>query len=178
MNTLTIDVNMDQEYLQHDLIPNITYNINDDTIRVSSPDTCYCSINRPKTEIFAIDFDYVYKQIIKKAKQKGISISYKNKYKQAFYDNFDMYHTEFFRTQQLFKKIANGYKEIEKRGLHYGTMNDQVLHSVEKLQHEYTACFWRTTALSKITEIYRQCKDTLEDIELSNDQKTVTKIYI
>jgi uncharacterized membrane-anchored protein YhcB (DUF1043 family) len=168
----------DKEYLQKELVPNVQYLINDDIVKVNSDNTNYCYINRPKEFIHGFDIMRLYKDVIKLAKQKNISISYKNKYKKIIEENYEQYTISYNQIQTLFKQIAEDFKEVQKRGIHYGTMDDYALSEAEDKRNKYGEFFYRNTAYSIINDIYRSLKKTLEDIEKSNDECFVSKIFI
>jgi hypothetical protein len=163
------------EYLKRELIANVEYDINNDSIRIQNDNTDFVHINRVKP-INKNELLLLYRQVNKLAKEKNISISRKNGYKKYITENWIEYENEIKYYNNLFNKAINKYKEVQQRGIHFGCSDDTVLNEAGNIKNQYIKMYYRNSICSHIHDIYNKLNELYEGFTKYN--KNYTKIFI
>lgn len=142
----------DKEYLSRPLL-DVKFRITDTEVYVGSEHTGYANIKKlermVKGEVLKL-----YSEVVKMSKAKGIKLSYKNHYKKKIEENWDAYREELKFYNAAFDKARDKFIEVQNRGLHSGTIDDVVLEEALKLRNDFEKCYWRTSKISQMREIY------------------------
>lgn len=166
----------EQEYLNRQLIDGVDYDITEDRIRIENVNTTWISIKRPE-KIDKESVILMHKNICRTAKNKGIKISYKNKYKKFITENWQQYEKEFDHYNKIFNKIIPVAEQIKKRGIHIGCVDDDILNKMEILKSEFNKMFYGNTTISKMQDITFKIKELHSGINNFNEDSEIT-IYL
>ena len=162
------------EYLKRELIESVSYKIEKDFIEINSDCTNYITINRIKL-IEKNTLLSMYTKVRKLAKEKNTSIGRRG-YKKYITEHWEKYENEVKYYNNLFDRIVEKSKEVQERGIHYGTSGDEVLNELMELRNKYIEVYYRNTVSDAISEIYHTLKKFYEGYTVLN--KNYTKIFI
>jgi hypothetical protein len=163
------------EYLKRELIPNVRYVINNDNIKIENDNTSWVNINRIKP-FNKDDILSLYKQVNRLAKEKNVSVSWKNGYRKYITENWEKYQNELNYYNNLFNQTINKYKEVENRGIHCGYSDDKTLDKAGDIKNQYIKVYYGDSVYSHIHDIYNRLNELYEAFTKYN--KNYTKIFI
>lgn len=143
---------IDKEYLSRPLL-DVKFRITESEVYVASEHTGYANI-RKLERLLKEDILKLYSEVVKMSKSQGVKLSYKNHYKKNIEEHWEFYREELKYYNEIFDKTREKFLEVQERGLHSGTSDDSVLKEALELRNEFMKCYWRTTHISKMTEIY------------------------
>ena len=145
----------DTEYLSKPLIENVRYNITDNVIEVDTDSTSYCRMKRIRyTNITEQELRKLYNEVVMLARSNKIKISFKKKTKELIYNNIVGYYENVKTANELFEQCKEVFQEVQKRGLHLGTLDDIVLEKGQSIKNKYGELFYYGTPYTTITDIY------------------------
>jgi len=156
----------DKEYLSRPLL-DVKFRITDTEVYVASEHTGYANM-RKLERLLKEDILKLYSEIIKMAKSRGIKVSYKNHYKKFIEENWNSYRDELKHYNEIFGKAREKFLEVQKRGLHSGTSDDIVLKEALDLRNEFEKCYWRTSKVSQMSELYVKLNNYHRELQSSN----------
>lgn len=165
----------DMEYLQRPIIEDVEYIITDNKIKIASPHTLYCNVERIERIIPLKELLELYQRIIKKAKEKKFSISYKARIKNTILANYDRYIKEIQESNLLFDKMIEIAKQVEKRKIHYGSVDDEVLNNLSDLKNEYIKIYYRASACSIMEDIKHKLDNIYSNV---NSDVAFMKVFL
>lgn len=142
----------DKEYLGRPKIEGAIFKIDKNCVVVTTPQTHYVRDRRVERKTKEAVLGR-YKAVYRAAKKEGINIAYRNHYKRTIDGEWGRYRVEYKEYTELFDKMVEGYKQVEKRGLHIGTVDDEVLGRAVKLTAKVQGYYYRDKAMSIIEEI-------------------------
>lgn len=167
---------LEQDYLNRPLIENIEYIITNNKVKIQGTDTSWINITRSEW----IDKNSLldtYRNIYRTAKEKGIKVSYKNRFKKFILENWQQYGDEFDYCNKIFDSIIPVAEQVQSRGIHYGYSDDEVLDILGNLKNELGEMFYRSTITSKIREIAFRLDELYSSIKGSGGDAEMT-IYL
>ncbi len=165
----------DHEYLSCPLLENVTYSITDTEIKITGSSTQFIHVRRfVPLDVNAILNQYV--EVRQTVKQRKAKISYCLHLRKRILENQDQYMKDCQEARWLFGLMTATAREIQKRGLHYGTVNDTVLKKLNDDHAAYLALFWGNRSISIMSDV----KSRLDAIPgyLSKDDATDITIYM
>lgn len=139
---------MSDEYLERGLLPNVSYEITKDKVEVSSPNTAFVKIYRV-TPISIKELTDSY------TKLKKLSVPKFFKRLPEVTDfigrHWSAYLKEIELVNLIFENIVVVYREIEKRGIRQGSLDDKVLLLGESLVHKHRNLTGYGTSIGSVT---------------------------
>jgi len=165
----------DSEYLSHSLIPDVTFTIESDHIRVASLSTIYAETVLSKP-IDKGDLLSLYEKVLRDAKAQKISISYGRHTRKCIQARWKEYESDFAAMKSLFSQITQQCQIVEKRGLHMGTSDDKELERLQDLCYQ----FQQFTYSCNISSVLYETQSRLKSLhrQLNSDLHQISKIYI
>lgn len=169
------NVELDKEYLSRKIVET-NFNITNDYIKIDCSHTLYCNASRIKKTFSKTEILETYNNIYQLAKQKQVKIGRKNGYKKFITEYWNKYLQAIEYYNNLFNELVLGFQEVEKRKLHSGTRDDQVLHMVQNIRNKYQEVYYSNSVYSKMNDIYRSLNKLL--VELQDDSIHFEKIVL
>ena len=166
---------IDEEYLSRPLLEGVEYCITEDRIKIASSHTEYINLKR----FIPLDIESLleqYGEVLKMAKKRKAKISYKRHLRKKILENRDEYRNDYLEAQRLFGLMTAVAKEIQKRGLHFGTTDDAVLRKLWDYKAPYLALFCGNRSISAIRDI-KSALDEYSKSLLDTDSADLT-IYM
>lgn len=142
----------DEEYLSRPLLEGVEYCITEDLIKITSDHTEYINLKR----FIPLDIESLlerYDEVRQMAKKRKAKISYKRHLRKKILENRDEYRKDCLEAQRLFESMTAVAKEIQKRGLHFGTTDDTVLKKLCDYKALYLVLFGGNRSISAIRDI-------------------------
>lgn len=164
----------DNAYLDNEALE-LQCTINNDKIKIESSCTTFINVARH----YSIDTAEAitdYKKLIKLCKANNIKLSYKNHYKKFLEDNEINYIDEVQNGHEIFDKLIEAAKQVQKRGIHIGCSSDMYLNNMHDIQHKYEKLFYRSTVISQYEEIANTIHNYVQDIQ--NGHTSYIKIFL
>lgn len=178
LNEQQQQLKLDKEYLKRELL-DVEYTITNDKIYVRDDVTIYANITRYTNFIDKKELLSKRQQIVKLAKQHGISISYKNKSKKIIEDIYDNYVKDYHKSQQLFDELIDMWKHVrDNRGIHMGTTDDYYLDLIHKKTWELQELFYRKNNISILETINKNINNMLEQIKSEDNMYMIDCVYL
>lgn len=140
------------EYLCRPLIEGMTYIITADDLRISSPCTLFAGA-KPYIPLKKDAILQLYAEVLHTAKRCGVKVGYRLHLRRCVIENWDGYEKDCQEAQRLYAEMINKAKQVESRGLHYGTTDDSVLKALTIIEAKYKAMFWRNRSISQISGV-------------------------
>lgn len=153
-------------YLKNDLIPDVKFEIAENTIKVSSPSTIFVQMCR-EPEYAQKDCLGIYSQILGLAKEKGAKISYKLSSKKKLLNLWSDYTTDTSEINFIYSSVVEVLKKVQANGIHYGVVDDIVLKKAQDLQNAFNTRRLES-AISKVHTIVSFWQNTLVDLQHFN----------
>lgn len=166
---------VDEEYLSRPLLEGLEYCITEDLIKITSSHTEYINLKR----FTPLDIESLlekYDKVRQMAKKRKAKISYKRHLRKKILENRAEYRNDCLEAQRLFELMTTVAKEIQKRGLHFGTTDDAVLRKLRDYEAAYSALFCGNRSISAFWDIKRALNDSLK-LLLERDSTELT-IYM
>lgn len=161
------NMELDKEYLKRKIV-DINFNITNDYIKIDCSHTLYCNASRIKETFSKTEILEIYNSVYQLAKQKQVKIGRKNGYKKFITENWNEYLQTIEYYNNLFDELVQGFKVIEKRKLHSGTSDDQILNMAQNKRNKYQEIYYRDSVYSKMNDIYRCLNKLLEELQDNN----------
>jgi len=146
---MNYNAELDKEYLSRKTIE-VNFSINNNYIKIDNNHTTYCDITRIQNLICKNEILKLYKAVYQLAKQKNVKIGRKNGYKKFIVENWNSYLQLINYYNRLFDEIIKDFKEVEKRKLHSGTIDDQVLNAAQHKSNKYKEVFYNNSIYSQM----------------------------
>lgn len=152
--------------------------VNENKIYVTSDSTCY--INLEKVEKIDIKgLLELYKEIIKIAKEKKVSISYKNGYKKKLIELEHSYNVAYSDYEESFNDLVWLWKLQLEQGIRVGYRDDVLYYkAILPIKFKIEKMFNRDQVMSIIKEIKYSLEKTKDDLTKDEMFGVVTKIFI
>ena len=174
----------DKEYLEKPLVPGLSFELSKYRIRIVSDSTIFVSVNKID-RLIQEDVLALYKSILGMCKQYGIKILYKNSFKKHLLVLWGDYTREVDEYNAMFEELRKKAEKVEKRGIHYGCSDDIVLKEMTDYANSMNPYLYRTSAISKVNEIYRELyqlklriKDVYETERTGYSTALISKVYL
>lgn len=159
----------DRSYLSKPLIPDTEFIIEDNKVKISCPSTLYAHVVlRPpiiKKEVLAL-----YKRVLALAKEKKVSISYREHIHKTIRERWEEYVVASASMKALFAQIITQSRVVKERGLHYGTRDDVELEKLQRLCHQYENFYHGGSVVSLISSIQSLLEILMEDLTATDSQ--------
>lgn len=143
---------MDDNYLARPLVEGVTYEISDTDIAIQSPHTCYVRCKLPRRW----DKDTLllqYSGVLAAAKAHGVKISYTLHIRRRIQELWPEYEAACAEREKLFARLGALAREVQARGIHYGTADDKTLSAVQEVSERLASYDYCGTPSSRIAGI-------------------------
>lgn len=143
---------LDAEYLNRKIIPDVTYIITDANLNISSPNTSWVRAKREallNKELMLDKYTLVYGL----AKKYKMRIGRKNGYKKFITDNWERYINEYNYYSRVFDWLITYCNKIMQRGIHYGCSDDQILNIAMAWKECYNEMYHAMSVSSEMNRI-------------------------
>ena len=152
---------IDQEYLDKPLVEGIRYQITDSRVHIACDHTLYTDVYL-NTCLDRKSLLERYQDILRQAKESGVSISYTRHFRRIINERWEEYLQQKERQRTLFARIVVQAAVVSKRGIHMGCRDDRELEKLHELCREYEPLQRRSNILSIMEGISSQLRK-LED---------------
>lgn len=178
---MKLNEKIDKEYLQRDLLENVSYDISENYIKVQSESTMF--INLSKYELVNNKQELLNKraEVIKLAKEKKVSLSYQRKTKKTINELWESYETDKKTSEGLYNEIKTGWINVkEERGIHMGFSDDQYISHLSKLISEYNSLSNTNKPTYILSELSNRLDETIRDLKYQkeDDNYRISKIHL
>ena len=154
---------MKRPYLNRPVLINMHYDIDESRIKVYNDVTLFLSLNKVR-KFKQQDLLEMYGKILKLARQCNLKVHYTRYIKKNIVSHWKDYEEAVKESNNEFNEILKMVKEIQKRGIHIGYADDELLHECinrtdsreVKLLNGYT---------NMITGYYLDMKHLLAELE-------------
>ncbi len=146
------EANMDGNYLSRPLIEGVSYEISDTDIAIQSPHTCYVRCKLPRRR----DKDALLRQysgVLAVAKAQRVKISYTLHIRKTIQELWPEYEDACAEREKLFAQLKKLAQDVKTRGIHLGTVDDEVLSAAQEVSEKLAAYGGCGTPSSRIAEI-------------------------
>jgi len=157
------------EYLKRKLVEGVSYIIDNNNIKIDCSHTSWITCSRIK-KINKNDILGIYKKIYQLAISNNTSVGRKNGYKKYILENYLNYEYEVTYYNNLFNQLIEKCKQIQVRGIHSGTCDDEVLQEALNLRNEYSKAFHGYSVNSHINDIYNSLSKLYEGFTKLNHE--------
>ena len=143
---------MEENYLSRPLIDGISYEISDTRIAIQSSCTCYINCMRPTR----MDKDALlrqYRNVLAMAKAQGIRIKYAKHVRKTIQQLWPAYEADFAEQDKLFDRLVELAWQVKARGIHWRSVDDEVLYTLVKAGFQLAAYGYGGTPTSGIEDI-------------------------
>lgn len=143
---------MEENYLSRPLIDGISYEISDTHIAIQCSSTCYINCTRPSR----MDKDALlrrYRNVLAMAKAQGVRIKYTRHIRKTIQQLWPAYEADFAEREKLFDQLLELAWQVKARGIHWGTVDDEVLSTIAKVSNQLAAYGYGGTPTSGIADI-------------------------
>jgi len=151
-----------KEYLQRPLINGVVYEIQEDRIRISSPDSLFINITKDK-EIPLPEVKRLFRELKKIAKTdsriklKGVT---------KFLPTIRALHVSYMEGRELVEKNFSDIGElcrlIQKEGLHIGCVHDELLQAAFDKSHEIERLHYRNSEYFRFIQCYATLRNAVQ----------------
>lgn len=145
---------MEQDYLLRESLKDCVYEITPKCIYIHTDSTTFINVV-PLKVISQQELLYRYKTILNQHKlnQNLIKIKYTQHIKKQILAVWPQYVEEQRIAKQLYAEMYGLCKQIERRKIHMGFSDDEVLNKLTKVKVEYAKLYWRDSAISKVNDL-------------------------
>lgn len=166
---------LDEEYLARDLIKDIRYDIDKDSIKIHSPHSVYIEVKRMVKLNQKELFDN-YSKIIRFARQNKIKVHYNQKCKTVIKDVWKDYERDLREWNRKFDELLAMMPKLKERGIHIGNSDDYFLYKCVQERWKLSDYVYAGTPIAVISHISNYLKRTLNEIELHPN--TIAELYL
>ena len=166
---------MSSDYLARPLIEGMQYEISDAHVAIQSPHTCF--VNHEIKHRYEKDALLCqYRRVLDMAKTQGIRISYTNHIRKTLQEQWPEYESARRSQERLFNQLKKTALEIQARGIHFGTTDDEMLSALLQISGQLTVYGYSSNIISRIANIGH----TLSELEqtLSQGSGRCSKIFL
>lgn len=165
----------DKEYLQRSLVPGLQFELSDTRIRIVSDNTIfihYLAVNKLVQE----DVLKEYKELLALCRKYGVKTVYRNNLKKSLLALWGDYVREVDEYNALYKELLKRLERVEQRGIHMGYSDDTVLNDCIKFGNSLNPYLYRSSAISKVSEIYNEILSLKMEIRATFEHGPTTRI--
>lgn len=163
---------MEKDYLLREVLKDCVYEITPKCIYIHTESTTFINVVPLKVKSQQELLDK-YKTILNQHKLNPnlIKIKYTQHIKKQILAVWPQYVEEQRRAKQLYAEMYDLSKQIERRKIHMGFSDDEVLNKLSKVKAEYGRLYWRDTAISKVNALdqaliryLHDCDDAIHNV--------------
>lgn len=166
-----------EEYLKQKLIPNITYTISDEEVRIDSMSTTFVHCKMPEKVRWAY-VDRLFHRLRCASKGKKITIRGLNKAKTRMKECIEGYEKTFDEIKTLFKELVEVAGDVKKDGIHYTYSNDEKLEKVILLGDEIRMKRLQGYEYSVFLNLFIRIQQAICQVEeIKENEKAIIYIY-
>lgn len=159
-----------KEYLRRPLIKGVIYQIGDNFIRVSSPNTIFINMEK-SPHILLSDIENFFRELRKiakhtpKLKLKGVT---------RFISTIRELHSAYVQGAELmeknFSEIIELFRQIQIDGLHVGYVDDELLNLANTKRFEIEELHYRSSPYLRFVRCYTTLKTILAERNWENEE--------
>ena len=149
------DFRQDVEYLAGPMIKDVRYEISDEHIRITSPNTCFVDM-RLDGRLERESLLDIYRQVLQMAKAQRVRISYSNHMKRTLMTKWEEYESSIAARAALFRHLVTQARVVEARGIHCGCSDDKELSLLTDIRSQLMPYGYRNSILFRISSIASQ----------------------
>jgi len=157
------DFRQDVEYLSRPLIQDMHYEISDEHVRITCPNTCFVDV-RLNGKLERESLLDRYRQVLQMAKAQKVKISYSNHMKRTLTTKWEEYESAVTERAALFRRLVTQARVVEARGIHYGCIDYKELSLMTEIRNQLTPYGYRNSILSCISRIAHQLETFQRDL--------------
>lgn len=157
------DFRQDVEYLSRSLIQNVSYEISDKHVRITSPSTCFVDMRLSSRWELEPLLDN-YHQVLQMAKAQKVKVSYSAHMKRTLVTEWEMYKSSVVEQAALFRHLVTQAHVVETRGIHCGHIDDKELALMMGIRDKLMPYEYGNSILSRISEIAHQLETFQRDL--------------
>lgn len=158
------------EYLKRPLIEGVSFEISNNRIKISSPNTIFVEVDR-KEKVLLSDVEKAFRELKTIAKITGkVKLKGVTKFLPAVKALYPLYCKAIETIDTAFSELTELCRKLQYDGIHVGCSDDELLNEVYAKQREIVSFFSRDSDYSCFLGYYKKIKDQLQNQPWKNNR--------